>query len=115
MWTSTVNRCNYWWDDSIKWGLSVVTAPTSEPVSLDEVKSSASISLSDDDPFLLRKITLISSSEDFCFDLWGAATAGRLWHCARESQYHHLARTGVEERAGTRLGSGPRGEHIVDE
>jgi uncharacterized phiE125 gp8 family phage protein len=54
---SLASRCEYWWDDDIKFGLSVVTAPTAEPVSVSEVKANARIDIDDDDTLVARKIT----------------------------------------------------------
>lgn len=39
--------CNYWWDDEVKFGLSVHTAATTEPVSVQEVKDHSRIDQSD--------------------------------------------------------------------
>jgi uncharacterized phiE125 gp8 family phage protein len=52
----STTRCKYWWDDDIKFGLSVVTAPTAEPVTVSEVKANARIDIDDDDTLIARKI-----------------------------------------------------------
>jgi len=52
----SMTRCNYWWDDDIKYGLSVSTAPTAEPVSVAEVKANAIIGIDDDDTLIENKI-----------------------------------------------------------
>lgn len=51
------SRCEYWWNDTVKYGLSVVTAPSVEPVTIQEVKDNAVIGIDDDDLLVARKIT----------------------------------------------------------
>lgn len=58
-----VNRCEYWWDDQVKFGLTVSTAATSEPVTVSEVKAQARISLDIDDTFIEAKI---KSARELC-------------------------------------------------
>lgn len=55
--TAPARRCDYWWDDGTKWGLSLVTAPAIEPVTAEEVKNQARIDIPDDDFWLLQSIS----------------------------------------------------------
>ena len=52
----STTRCSYWWDDNVKFGLSVSVAPTAEPVSVDDVKNHARIDIDDDDVLVENKI-----------------------------------------------------------
>lgn len=50
------SRCEYWWDDTVKYGLSISAAPTLEPVTPEDVRDNAHIDLTDDDTWLLGRI-----------------------------------------------------------
>lgn len=54
---SLTSSCKYWWDDSVKYGLSVVTEPTAEPVSVQEAREHCRIYVNDDDAWLSNAIT----------------------------------------------------------
>jgi uncharacterized phiE125 gp8 family phage protein len=53
------SKCDYWFADDIKYGLSVVTQPTAEPVSVDEVKDNARIDGTEEDLWIERKIKAV--------------------------------------------------------
>ncbi len=50
-------RCQYWWDDFQKFGLSVTSAAALEPVDANDVKANSVISIDDDDLWIARRIT----------------------------------------------------------
>lgn len=47
---------DYWFDDTVKFGLSVVTHPTEEPVSIQEVKDNSRIDGTDHDEWIAEAI-----------------------------------------------------------
>ena len=53
---SVSTRCAYWWGDDVKYGLSVVTPPALEPVTVADVKLNAGITHDEDDVWLSRRI-----------------------------------------------------------
>ncbi len=56
-------RCDYWWEDSVKYGLSVTTQPALEPVTVQDVKDNALIFTSEGDAWLQGRIT---AARDLC-------------------------------------------------
>ena len=52
----SASRCEYWWDDTVKYGLSVHTAPTAEPITVAEAKAQAKVDISDEDVWFSKAI-----------------------------------------------------------
>lgn len=53
---SSASSCDYWWDDATKYGLSVHTAPTAEPVSVSEVRSNSRIDSMEEGVWIAKAI-----------------------------------------------------------
>lgn len=58
-----MSRCEYWWDDDVKYGLSVATPAVCEPVSVQEVRENSRIYITDDDALIQRQI---SAARELC-------------------------------------------------
>lgn len=52
-----MSQCKYWWDDSVKYGLSVSVQPTEEPVSIAEANEHCRIVLTDENAWISNAIT----------------------------------------------------------
>lgn len=81
-------RCSYWWDDDVKYGLSVVTAPTLEPVTVADVKINAGITHDDDDVWLSRRIVSARQLAEVFLKRTFVETSWRLTLDALPSQFY---------------------------
>jgi uncharacterized phiE125 gp8 family phage protein len=54
---ATAQRCEYWWDEGVRYSLSVNTEPTDEPLSVAELRDHARIDISDGDSWASDSIT----------------------------------------------------------
>ena len=63
---------NYWWDDSVRYALSVVTQPTEEPVTVAQAREQCRVAIFDDDAGLYdnivaaRKLCEVEIKRAFC-------------------------------------------------
>lgn len=67
---------NYWWDETTKWSLSLVTGPTVWPVTEDEIKANALIDIDDGDTWVESRIKSATQlcevflKRSFCTTSW---------------------------------------------